>query len=266
MKRLLCLLIVLTAVSIAVVCSAQSVGFTCGYTPKTETGSVFYIDIAAQVETAAAVMELSFDAGIAEFRGASAVQKTSAVRARCDDHNARIAFADSGAVTGNLVRVSFKALEPGSCMFRLHIVQAVDGELRYYDAFDDYSLEVKLGKEDVSEEKNARSAAVKKTPSSASASSSASRSRRISLSSEREDREEGDASKPSAAGFTDLRRDSVWKYIFIGAGAVIMSVLSVVLGIVAGRKLSRQDKEHNDSLEAAKTEPEDETDNDEDLL
>ena len=148
MKRIVALIIVFVMMFIGISCFAES-GFYCEYSPKTEKSTVFYIDIYSTVDVSAAVMELSFDEGFAEYRDTSAAAETSTVRSAYRNGLVRVALADSGTIKGKLCRVAFKALQAGTCTFSLHISQASDGEPKLLSGFSDSSIEVKLGKDDI---------------------------------------------------------------------------------------------------------------------
>lgn len=220
-------------------CKAAKEDFYCEYTPKTATGTVFYVDIYCQREVSAAVLELSFDSGIVEYRSVAAAQASSSVRGNCEDGSVRLAFADSGAVRGQLCRVSFKALRAGTCRFTLHPVQAADGTLGYIAGLEDDTLTVKLGKDDVS---GVLSSSSRQT-SSAAASYGDGKSYL--------DTGDGDDSNAYGAGdVIDIRNSRAWIYMLIGAGAVILPAALVLIGVLIGRKSKEKE---------SKTDPDDGT-------
>ncbi len=227
MRRTAALMLGLVMIFLGIPCAAES-GFYCEYTPKTENSTVFYIDVYTTVEISAAVMELSFDRSMVEYREASAVEKSSAVRAASENGVVKLALADSGARKGKLCRVAFKALQAGACVFRLHISQASDGEPRSIGGFSDSSIEVKLGKDDVVED-----SAVK---TSAKASSVSGKHTSGSRSSLREASERDEPADATAGGWIDLRKSDSLKFLLIGAGIVILIAALVITGIILGKK------------------------------
>ena len=245
MKRTIVFLIVVLMTFIGLPCAAAS-GFYCEYTPKTERSSVFYIDLYSSEEIRAAVMELRFDDSIAEYREVSAVGNTSSVRAASDGGCVKIAFADSSAVSGKICRVAFKALQAGTCTFTLHVTQAADSEPKSLTGFSDYSLDVKLGKDDVVSDASAKASS--KTSSASSVKSAASSRSSLSISSDTED---GDASV--SGGFFDLRRkdDHGLTYVLIGAGSVVLIAALILMGILIGRRTVGKKKEVKKEGESA---------------
>ena len=254
----------LTAIFIILITSctalADSRDFYCEYTPKTATGSVFYIDVFSKNDVSSAVMDLSFDSSTAEFRGVSASSQSSSVRYQNEKDHTRIAFADSGAVNGQLFRVSFKALKTGSCTFTLRTSQSVDSSLQKSTDIPDYTLTIQLGKDDIT---------------SSAKSSSTTKSVQKDVSSKRSDISYGDINNddnslsPQGTDVVDVRKSHVWTYILIGIGAALLIVLSVVLGIRLGKKRmnNTNDEANEDPLQSSLDESEDQisqTDTDDD--
>ena len=248
MKRITVCLIVLLMLFVGIPCSAVG-GFYCEYTPKSEKSAVFYIDLYSSDEVSAAIMELSFDEKFAEYREASAVEKTSTVRAACDNARVRIAFADSGSVKGKLCRVAFKALQADICTFTLHISQAADSAPNLMTDLSDSSIEVKLGKDDV-----VTSASSKSTKTASNSSGKSNISSRSTISGVLDD-EEGNADMP-IGGVYDLRRLQVWPYIVVGVLSTLLVVGLVLLGIMLGRRSMAKKKIENNEIEKEKTDAE----------
>ncbi|MBQ3265291.1 MAG: hypothetical protein IJH07_05885 [Ruminococcus sp.] len=215
---------------------AASDGFYCTYTPKTENSSVFYIDVYSSAQVSAAVLELYFDDSFAEYRETSAVVSTSVVRDTCENGCVKLAFADSGVVTGQLFRAAFKALQAGTVTFTLRVTQAADAQPMLLSGFADYSLEVKLGKNDVISGSSAKVSSKVSTASSKSeksASGSRSYLREVSGSDE-----EG---SPIEGGVIDVRRNYAWTYVLIGIGAVLLVAALIFAGVLIGRKNTGKD-------------------------
>lgn len=225
MKRAALWLVLISVLLPCLCCAAESADFYCEYTPKTERGTVFYIEVVTRREISATVLELRFDSDIAEYRSVSAAEPTSSVRSACEGGKLQIAFADSGAVKGRFCRVAFKALRSGSCDFVLHTLQAADAEMKLLETTADSTLSVTFGSGDVS---------AANTSSSAKGRSSASsyRSGRSSVSAQDADGEE----RYDEPTVFDLRHDRRGTYFLIGAGTVILAVGLVLAGVIVGRR------------------------------
>lgn len=245
MKRIIALMIVFVMMFIRIPCSAES-GFYCEYSPKTEKSTVFYIDIYSTVNVSAAVMELSFDEGYAEYRDTSAAAETSTVRSVYRNGLVRVALADSGTIKGKLCRVAFKALQAGTCTFNLHISQASDGKPKLLSGFSDSSIEVKLGKDDIVEESAEKSSS--KTSSKAEKSGSSSKSYL------QEGSDPDVYVDPVTGEIIDLRKNHSVTYILIGAGFVILIAALIFAGIMIGRKTANKKKKPDEGTEVAESE------------
>lgn len=226
MKHVISVLTALTALLMLTMmpCAAAD-GFYCEYTPKSERSSVFYIDLCSADEVSAAVMELTFDPAFVEYRDTTAAEKSTSVRAACENGCVKLAFADSVALKGKLCRVAFKAIQAGAVTFTLQISQASDGEVKMLSGFSDYTLSVELGKDDVASSPSKTS----------SASSEKGYTSRSVVSGGLDDDEDTDASVLSGGVF-DLRRSHALTYILIGAGAVLLIAALVFAGVLLGRR------------------------------
>ena len=233
---------------VGVPCSAAG-SFYCEYTPKSEKSALFYIDLYSSDEVSAAIMELSFDEKFAEYREVSAVEKTSTVRAACDNACVKIAFADSAAVKGKLCRVAFKALQAGTCSFTLHISQAADSAPNLMTDLADSTIEVKLGKDDV-----VTSASSKSTKTSSNSSGKSNTSSRSTISGVSDD-DAGNSNVP-IGGVYDLRKLQVWPYIVVGVLSTLLVVGLVLLGVMLGRRSMAKKKIENNEIEKEKTDAE----------
>lgn len=227
MKRLFSWLTAIAVMLIAC-CSAQaqSYEFYCEYTPKTASGSVFYIDVFSKSDISSTVSELNFDDSIAEFKGVSAAAKTSSVRYKSEKGKARIAFADSGAVNGRLFRVSFKALQTGSVTFTLRTSQAADNDLNSITDIPDCTLTILLKEKDV----------VSSSTPKSSKSSQPDGSGKHSDITYGEIKDDENRLSPQGADIYDVRKGHIGTYILIGAGATLLIVLSILLGVRLGKK------------------------------
>ena len=211
---------------------AAEAGFTCKYVPKTQTGTLFYIDIYTDRAVASALAELYYDDSFIEFRSVYAIEDSSAARANAENGTVRVAFADDSAVSGRIFRLAFKALRTGATDVTLHIDQAVGGELEQTDGIGDYTLKLSFESKDLSSSSSSSSTG-KKSASSSSSSSGSSRTGKSNAA--------GSASGDTFADteIYDLRPDYSWKYAAVGAGAVIILAAAVFFGVLIGKKNKR---------------------------
>lgn len=119
------------------------------YVPRTERGTLFYLDLYSDPAISAAVFELRFDSAAVEYRDVDCDDENGCAMGNADGDIVKIAYSHPSCKSGKLCRLSFKALRAGTVSFSLHPTQAVDGELDYLKDLSDASLEVKLGKDDV---------------------------------------------------------------------------------------------------------------------
>ena len=238
MKRFFTLLTILSVLLFDIGTYAADV-FYCEYVPKTESGSVFYIDICCRRELSAAVMELGYDSGAVEYRSATSDHEVSA---RAADGRVYVAVAGNPAFSGTLCRLAFKALRTGPCSFELRMKQACDGDLSYVTDLPDYTLSVSFAEKDVVSAggSDKRSASTEKS-GGRSRSSKSGDSSYISTSDE-------EGGKAPSGGVFDMRRDNAWTYILIGAGSALLVALLIVLGIVIGRRLPSKKQKPDDDL------------------
>ena len=241
MKRislLTAIVILMSVFGIVPFSAAAAGGFYCRYSPKTENSSVFYIDIYSSGSVSAAVMELYYDSGFAEYREADTVGNTSVVRDNCEGGCVKLAFADSGVVTGELCRVAFKALQAGTCTFTLRVPQASDADAKPLDGYADYALEVKLGKNDVVSGASSKSAQASSKASSkmSSVASGAGKSTISSRSYLRDVTGSDERADPGEGGVIDVRRSHAWTYVLIGVGSVLLVAALIFAGVLIGKK------------------------------
>ena len=119
------------------------------YVPRTERGTLFYLDVYSDPAISAAVFELCFDSSAVEYRDVDCEDENGCAMGNPDGDTVKIAYSHPSGKSGKLCRLSFKALRAGTVSFSLYPTQAVDGELDYLKDLSDASLEVKLGKDDV---------------------------------------------------------------------------------------------------------------------
>lgn len=150
-RRLLCsaitLLFALTALCIP---AAAEEPISAIYVPRTQRGTLFYLDIAGGTDIAAAVCELRYDPAIAEYRSVYCDDDNASAMGNAENGVVKIAYSNKSSAKGKLFRVAFKALKAGSLKFVLSVTQAVDGDLKYITDIPSYTLDVTLGSSDVS--------------------------------------------------------------------------------------------------------------------
>lgn len=217
----------------ALSCAAAE-GCYAEYVPRSGRSAVFSVDIYSEREITAAVFELRFDEHIASFYAVSAEKSSASVRENVQTGKVTVAFADSAPVKGKLCRVSFKALKQGTADFVLHMVQAADAQKNPVSSWNDFTLTVSLGDDDVVSSGSA-AAHSSKTVSASSKSSLRGKSR----SDDADDGEADDADGGDAADHRtyDLRRNgSPVKWLLIGAGIPVLCGALVLSGVLIGRK------------------------------
>ncbi len=214
-------------------CFAAEADFYCAYVAKTENGTLFYIDVFCNNKVAAAVFELGFDSGLAEYREISAADPDAHVSVNLKEEKVIIAFASSASKNGKLCRVTFNGKSPGDCLFSLHMDQACDGDYNYINGLADQSLSVRLGKDGRVSGSSSSSASSGSDLSdrSGSSGSKSTKSKKSEISSV----DDADDSK-SKGGLYDMRKNDPLKYVLLGAGGVVFVAALVFMGYYLGRK------------------------------
>lgn len=247
-KRFITCLFVLILLS-CMSCSALETDFYCEFTPKTATGSVFYIDIYSRGNISAAVFELSYDSAMVSFDSVSAISKSSSVSSKSYNGFVRAAIADSKAIYGHICRAAFKATSSGSCDFTLRVTQAADESLNHISAPEAYTLSVSLGKTAA-----VSSSAVKSEKDKQSSSSSSKKQSYIGT----ESKEKPEDIVNNNITTADVRKRDTITYLVVGAGSVVLVGLLIFFGILIGKKLSENSK-NNKTIQDPESIPEQET-------
>lgn len=210
--------------------------FYCEYVPKTETGSLFYVDVYCERAVTSAVIELSFDESAVEYRSVTSDAESSS---RAANGKVSIALANKSAFSGKLCRVGFVALRACETSFGLHMAQACDGNMKLISGLSDHSIKIKLGKDDVAASSSASSKTTAGTEKSGGKASSE-KTEGSSKSSIITDSDEINGSAAASPGVFDLRRSDPWNYILLGAGAVILLAAASFAGFYIGRKIAKK--------------------------
>lgn len=242
MKRIVLLITMMLMLCGVTVRAADNPSFSCAYSAG--SGSTFYIDISCSGGVSASVFTLTYDGALAEYRGVEAEKKTSTVRDNPTSGKVAVCIVDSGSLRDRICRLKFKSLAAGTARFTLHIDQAADSDAQLLSGFHDDSVTVELLKSGTSS-----SGSSAKGSSSRSSRSSSSRSQKDRISGEDEDDDEDEdiQIRNSRSGVFDTNPYRFWRYILIGAAAVLLCVVLVVLGIKIGKKsylIKKDDKDH----------------------
>lgn len=230
---------------------AAAEDFYAEYTPKSANSSVFYVDVYSRREITAAVWEINYPESTVSYYSVAAADSTASVRDNAQKGKVTFAFADDSAVSGKLCRVSFKALQTGSVKFVLHMIQAAGSDKKSLSSWSDYTLSIKLGKDDV-----VSSDALKR--SDASSASSSSSSKRGGGKSTLETGEDNDLSLPE---FFDLRHgDPTLKWMLLGAGIPVFIGALIWIGILIGKKSKDKNVKAEEKPGEERPEPDEEKD------
>lgn len=240
MKRIVLLITMMLMLCGVTVRAADNPSFSCAYSAG--SGSTFYVDIRCSGGASAAVFTLTYDRTLAEYRGVEAEKKSSAVRDNPTSGKVAVCIADSGTFKDRLCRMKFKSLAAGTAKFTLHVDQAADSSARILSGIRDDTLTVELSNNGAS----SSSGSVKNSGGRSSRSTS-SRSQKDRISGDAEDDGEDVKIRDYRGGVFDTNPYRVWRYILIGAAAVLLCVVLVVLGIKIGKKsylIKKDDKDH----------------------
>lgn len=202
------------------------------YVPRTERGTLFYLDIYYDGDISAAIFEITYDSSVAEYRSWAAEHDSSTFKAKAEGGTVRLIFGDSGSIKGKICRLRFKQLSDGAADFTLRMTEGADGGLSYIDPPSAYTV-----------------TAVLDTGSSGSAGSSglsgSSRSTRSSYSGSKSDKSVTSPSDGASGGdppaVRELTRDDRTLYFILGAGTAVLAALLIALGFILGRR-SRKKK------------------------
>lgn len=115
------------------------------YVPRTDRGTLFYLDIYCDDVIGAVKLELDYNADRVEYRDVSAASTTSTVGARAENGTVTVVLGDSGCISGCLCRLTFKMLSSGEATFAVRMLEGVDGDLRPLNLPEEEYLTVTLG-------------------------------------------------------------------------------------------------------------------------
>jgi len=202
------------------------------YVPRSETGTLFYIDIYCSAELRSADLQLTYDSSAVEYREISATDKNAYAKAKSAKGSVRILFTDSSSVKGQLCRLSFKALTQGDTELILHDNGMVGGDLKYLSGVPDSALTISLGKEDIVSDTD-NSGSDKQSGKSSKTSYGGSDSKKESST---EATDETSAADPVKRTVEDASHNEGLTYFLLGAGAMLLAGLLILLGYVIGKR------------------------------
>ena len=208
--------------------------------PPSDLGSIFYVDLFSDTQLSAAMLELGFDSSLAEYRSADAERDTSDIDSKADGDLVKIVFCDSGAASGKLCRLTFKALGEGTFSATLRMTDGVDGDLKRISPPGYFKVEIEL--------KGSSGGSSRTGSGSSGRGSSSGDSYGGSKSSKT-----GTADDPESTADEDSKNridfssSGGMDHFLLGAGAALLAVLLVVLGVVIGRKLGQKKKPSDQS-------------------
>lgn len=192
------------------------------YVPRSERGTLFFVDISYDSSLSAGMLELDYDSALAEYRSVSAAADSTTVKARAEGGTVRIVIGDSDRISGRLCRVSFKAIGSGSAAFTLRMMEGVDGDLNRIDPPASCELSVSLNGSGSSGASSVRSGRVYEGSSSSKSTVASSSG--------------ATADEPPVRKLRDISRDPAPTVILMGVGAGVLAALLVIGGFLLGRR------------------------------
>ena len=245
MKRFLCLWMILSALltALCVTASADSVPITVTYVPRSDRGTLFFLDVNTDSALSAAVLELRYDAAAMEYRSVDSDDDAS-VSVEADSGVVKIVVSDPNGIGGRLLQLSFKALSDGDTSVTLHTVQAIGADMGYLREIPDSTLSFRLGNEDVAAGAAAdggRSSATSAPRKTYGGSKSTSSGKRSSVDpDDEEDDDDASAVKDTVGEYRELSHGDSGKWSLLGSMATAAAILLVVLGIVIGLRIKKK--------------------------
>ena len=201
--------------------SAKAESISACYVPKTQRGTLFYIDIYSGTSIGAAILEVGYDDAIAEFSDVSCESPEGAAEAHAENSIVTIAYTNREPSGDKLCRLSFKALKTGTVDFTVTVTQAVDDDLGYLSDLSPCTLSVKLGTVDIP----TASSSVTKTSGSSTSKRSYSGSK--SSVTATDDAEAADMTETAGTSL-DLSGQHKSTYFLLGGAAAILLCLVIL--------------------------------------
>lgn len=201
------------------------------YVPRTERGTLFYVDVFSDDSLSAAVIEAEYDSGLVEFRAAAADSGDADIQTRDDGGRLTVVIAGSDG-TGRLCRLTFKALGSGTAEFTFNMRDGVDSDLRRLSGAPAYILSVEFSDGgEVQTSAGGRTSASSRSGSSSTRGSSA----HSGTSSSKSASADEESVNVRGAVVHDISTPEDSTYFLIGAGSAVIAVLLILLGFMFGR-------------------------------
>lgn len=227
--------LILTLVTLFAVCvsaSAQDQPLTVKYVPRTQRGTLFYLDVYSGTGFGAAIFELRYDASLAEYRGIFCDDADAEAMAADTGGTVKIVYSSRTAAQGKLFRISFSQLDAGSMTAELRVLQAVDGSLSDCSGVPAYSLRITL---DESGTSPSGSDSAKKSASSSGEKESRKGSG-STLSTVGADVSEVSAPADTGGVFRDFSKPDHMTWFLLGGAVVILAGLFTAAGYFIGKR------------------------------
>lgn len=214
------------------------------YVPRTQRGTLFYVDIYSGTQLAAAVFELRYDPAAAEYRDVYCDNDNAYAAGSAENGAVKIGYSNNSSVKGKLFRVAFKALKKGTLSMELRISQAVDGDLNYIADIPSYKLDIELGSSDVVSSSDSKSS--KKSSSKKSYSGS-----KFGISEADGDGEEPDGEENKRGISRDYSGSDKAAYFWLGGVVAVLVCLLIVGGVMLFRRIKAKRKIAPEPTESA---------------
>ena len=238
MKRVASVILVLIIMISSSVCAFAARGeLYAEYVPRSERGTLFYVDVYCDTALSAAGFTVDYDGAYSSFYDVYTAKDASTVKARDDGGRLTVVFCDPDGVSGRLFRLAFKQFSAGTVSFGIKMTQGVDKDLKYISPLPECTLSAAL------------------TESSGSASSRIGSSMAVTDDAPKGKRS-GELSVFSAVGASGdepggrmygLSKPNDIKYFMLGVGAAILAGLLVFLGMMIGRRSKTRNIDEVDS-------------------
>lgn len=234
MRRIATLFVALTMLigAFSVSVSAQT-PLSVKYVPKTQRGTMFYLDLFSELPIGAAVFDIGYDDDVAEFRGVYCDSADAAAEAHAENSMIGLAYSNRKPSSGKLFRLSFIALKSGTINFAVTVTQAVDSELSYLSDIPACHLSVELGKKDIPAS-SANSAKVSGKTTTSKKSYSGSKSN-ITVSSGDGDNKAADSAEAEGISL-DLSGQNKTTFFLLGGAAAFLVCLLIVAAYFLGKR------------------------------
>ena len=252
MKRILSALILplLLVSELCLPAGAKKTPISLQYVPPTQRGTLFYLEVYADTDIAAAVFELHSDP-TAEYRSAACDDDRASVEAVEEGSAVKIAYSNRSSASGRLFRLAFKAQSSSGVRFTLHTSQAVDGELRYLTDIPDVVLEIRP--ETADSDSGAAQSQKKLSDSQSSDKKSYGGSRSEKSDSGKSSDDDEDDDKDNSDKGLVLRnlssRSYTLPYSILGVASIVLPILMITFAYVIERRRRKKEAKKEEEEE-----------------